>query len=56
MSSRYYTIYDMYKVTWGIASPVEYDVPKCSEGVMGCSRESDGSWTLAANHSQDYTK
>lgn len=32
------------RVTWGIASPVEYDVPKCSEGMMGCSRESDGSW------------
>jgi hypothetical protein len=23
--------------TWGIASPVEYDVPKCGPGVPGCS-------------------
>ena len=35
------------KVTWGIASPVEYDVPKCAEGVMGCSME-NGTWTPAA--------
>lgn len=31
------------RVTWGIASPVEYDVPKCAEGVMGCSME-NGTW------------
>lgn len=30
--------------TWGIASPVEYDVPKCEAGMMGCSRSPDGSW------------
>jgi len=30
--------------TWGIASPVEYDVPKCEEGMMGCSKQADGSW------------
>lgn len=31
------------RVTWGIASPVEYDVPKCSEGMMGCSLQ-NGTW------------
>ena len=25
------------KATWGIASPVEYDVPKCDATVPGCS-------------------
>jgi hypothetical protein len=30
--------------SWGIASPVEYDVPKCEEGMMGCSKQPDGSW------------
>jgi len=30
--------------TWGIASPVEYDVPKCADGVPGCSRGADGTW------------
>ena len=29
----------------GIASPVEFDIPKCDEGVMGCSRNPvDNSW------------
>ena len=39
--------------TWGIASPVEYDVPKCGEGVAGCSRAPDGSWihTIAGTYS-----
>ncbi|CAE7469985.1 unnamed protein product [Symbiodinium pilosum] len=32
------------RVTWGIASPVEYDVPKCAEGVMGCSKDDRGNW------------
>lgn len=32
------------RTTWGIASPVEFDVPKCEEGVMGCSRGDDGTW------------
>ena len=32
------------RVTWGIASPVEYDVPKCGEGVAGCSVGPDGTW------------
>ena len=27
-----------------IGSPWEYDVPKCAEGVAGCSRRSDGTW------------
>ena len=30
--------------TWGIGAPVEYDVPKCSERVMGCSQEPSGRW------------
>eukprot|EP00041_Stephanoeca_diplocostata_P021125 m.486046 g.486046 ORF g.486046 m.486046 type:complete len:898 (+) comp21742_c0_seq1:58-2751(+) len=30
--------------TWGIASPVEYDVPKCEEGMEACFRGSDGTW------------
>jgi len=30
--------------TWGIASPVEYDVPKCKKGMMGCSLAKDGTW------------
>ena len=33
------------RTTWGIASPVEYDVPKCSHGVPGCSYdESTNTW------------
>lgn len=32
------------RTTWGIASPVEYDVPKCAEGVKGCSKDEDGNW------------
>lgn len=31
------------RTTWGIASPVEYDVPKCSEGIEGCSVV-NGTW------------
>ena len=29
----------VHRTTWGIASPVEYDVPKCSEGMEGCSKQ-----------------
>lgn len=29
------------RTTWGIASPVEYDVPKCAEGMPGCSQQVD---------------
>jgi len=32
------------RTTWGIASPVEYDVPKCAPGIMGCSQQADGNW------------
>jgi hypothetical protein len=32
------------RVTWGIASPVEYDVPKCDHGVPGCSQDDKGNW------------
>lgn len=34
----------VYRTTWGIASPVEYDVPKCDEVTPGCSKAEDGSW------------
>jgi hypothetical protein len=30
------------RTTWGIASPVEFDVPKCANGVEGCSLHADG--------------
>ena len=32
------------RVTWGIASPVEYDVPKCDETIPNCTRTEDGNW------------
>mmetsp|Transcript_145113 Transcript_145113/g.404305 ORF Transcript_145113/g.404305 Transcript_145113/m.404305 type:complete len:785 (-) Transcript_145113:188-2542(-) len=32
------------RTTWGIASPVEFDVPKCAAGVKGCEQQQDGSW------------
>eukprot|EP00928_Gymnodinium_smaydae_P089563 TRINITY_DN7350_c0_g6_i1.p1 TRINITY_DN7350_c0_g6~~TRINITY_DN7350_c0_g6_i1.p1 ORF type:complete len:782 (-),score=96.02 TRINITY_DN7350_c0_g6_i1:86-2431(-) len=32
------------RTTWGIASPVEYDVPKCNDNIPGCSRGPDGRW------------
>lgn len=35
---------DVQRTTWGIASPVEYDVPRCGEGVPGCSKQDDGTW------------
>ena len=34
---------NVHRTTWGIASPTEYDVPKCKEGVPGCSKEIDPS-------------
>lgn len=30
--------------TWGIASPVEYDVPKCAPNMQGCEQKEDGTW------------
>ena len=30
------------RTTWGIASPVEYDVPACGPGVEGCALQPDG--------------
>merc|ERR1711934_781846 len=30
------------RTTWGIASPVEYDVPKCEEGMDGCTKAEYG--------------
>mmetsp|Transcript_2949 Transcript_2949/g.6209 ORF Transcript_2949/g.6209 Transcript_2949/m.6209 type:complete len:755 (+) Transcript_2949:19-2283(+) len=41
-NASYHT--DVKRTTWGIASPVEYDVPKCAEGIEGCARAADGSW------------
>jgi len=32
------------RTTWGIASPVEYDIPKCGPGIMGCTQQKDGNW------------
>jgi len=32
------------RTTWGIASPVEYDVPKCGPSVPGCTQQPDGNW------------
>eukprot|EP00463_Aulacantha_scolymantha_P004015 TRINITY_DN497_c0_g1_i1.p1 TRINITY_DN497_c0_g1~~TRINITY_DN497_c0_g1_i1.p1 ORF type:complete len:412 (+),score=47.44 TRINITY_DN497_c0_g1_i1:493-1728(+) len=32
------------RTTWGIASPVEYDIPKCGSNIMGCKRQPDGNW------------
>eukprot|EP01060_Flectonema_neradi_P014145 TRINITY_DN20862_c0_g1_i1.p1 TRINITY_DN20862_c0_g1~~TRINITY_DN20862_c0_g1_i1.p1 ORF type:complete len:767 (+),score=171.44 TRINITY_DN20862_c0_g1_i1:37-2337(+) len=32
------------RVTWGIASPVEYDVPKCDSKTPNCEQQPDGSW------------
>jgi hypothetical protein len=32
------------RTTWGIASPVEYDVPKCGPEVPGCTQQPDGNW------------
>lgn len=41
-NASYHT--DVSRTTWGIASPVEYDVPKCAPGIMGCEQQKDGSW------------
>jgi len=32
------------RTTWGIASPVEYEVPKCREGLEACTPTPDGGW------------
>jgi hypothetical protein len=38
------------RTTWGIASPVEYDVPKCAAGVKGCSKDpKSGRWIHTIN-------
>jgi hypothetical protein len=38
--------------TWGIASPVEYDVPKCDTGVLGCRKDpKSGRWIHTINGS-----
>lgn len=43
----------VFRDTWGIASPVEYDVPLCGPDVMGCQQEQDGTWvhTIAGTFS-----
>jgi hypothetical protein len=38
--AKYHT--NVQRTTWGIGSPVEYDVPQCAEGIPGCSQEGDG--------------
>jgi len=32
------------RTTWGIGSPVEYDVPKCEDGMHGCAHDETGDW------------
>ncbi|KAK3262691.1 hypothetical protein CYMTET_28467 [Cymbomonas tetramitiformis] len=32
------------RTTWGIASPVEYDVPRCHANIEGCAQSDDGNW------------
>lgn len=34
----------VFRTTWGIASPVEFDVPQCADGIEGCAKEADGTW------------
>ena len=44
------TFTDVTQFNWGgMASPTEYDVPKCGEGVFGCTKGSDGHWTHTMN-------
>lgn len=33
----------------GMATPTEYDVPKCADGVFGCLKGEDGHWTHTMN-------
>ena len=41
---------DLTQFNWGgMASPTEYDVPKCGEGVFGCTKGADGHWTHMMN-------
>lgn len=41
---------DLDQFNWGgMASPVEYDVPKCGDGVMDCEKGADGHWTHTMN-------
>jgi hypothetical protein len=41
---------DLTQFNWGgMASPTEYDVPKCADGVYGCSRTADGGWVHSHN-------
>lgn len=39
-NASYHT--NLKRTTWGIASPVEYDVPKCEEGMDGCTKAEYG--------------
>lgn len=45
----------VFRTTWGIASPVEFDVPQCAEGIEGCAKEVDGTWvhTIAGTFNGD---
>eukprot|EP00944_MAST-04C_sp_MAST-4C-sp1_P011412 g11412.t1 len=45
----------IYRTTWGIASPVEYDVPQCKEGtpVEKCVHKIQGSWSVPQLNGRD---
>merc|ERR1712072_239089 len=48
MGASYHT--QLKRTTWGIASPVEYDVPKCAADVKGCSKDpKSGRWIHTIN-------
>ena len=43
-------IADVSQFNWGaMATPTEYDVPKCGDGVMDCEKGADGHWTHTMN-------
>ena len=47
-NASYHTLVNEH--TWGIASPVEYDVPKCDTGVLGCRKDpKSGRWIHTIN-------
>ena len=49
-NASYHTLVNEH--TWGIASPVEYDVPKCDTGVLGCRKDpKSGRWIHTINGS-----
>ncbi len=43
-------IRDVTQFNWaGMGSPTEYDVPKCTDGVFGCSKDTNGDWVHTMN-------